>query len=663
MTKRCSSPSPSPSTSKNPSHVQTSPTKRRRLSPPQTQTQPDSPSQSPTRPTTPETPDCDRFTPFPFACLSQLSSPTRPSQSSQNELKKPIDTPSNPFGRKRSLVAKLPPRTGFGKHVVLRMCLASESTRSSRGIGRGGRRRSTYHDGPKVSEWRVVQVPLSYTFQHLRVLLAFLFPSLSSPEDDKERDDHLFKVLDCIDLYKIKSKSGLIKLFSSGARKNRSRIIRNRVRVCLSSSRDPYRWKGEWDYEDDVDEDDVFASSGSHSLGLFDEMGSTGLFGKQDNEEEYSDEDEEDTKWEAEEDFTIEHVWSGGDADTGIIYYHSPQTQTQIHITLNNTRVQRRKGKGNTPFVFDASPCSSSPSGSGSRRASNSSAEDDDEQSDEEAQDTDEAQEEAEEEEENPDPRLEQWNAPNAFEAFFTSHVEAESLQGGKTLYRHAVASSTSLAETTDGELEPESASSPPKSSPFPSSSPFSSSSPTKPSSLFSSSPSKPSPSSLFSISPSLSSPKKPSMRPLPLPLKTPAYPRAQRKRLAYITKRIERSKSRTGSRNTGVSGIKERLELNDDSSEAAGCQSFADDADSESDGSGDGEGANWSSSRGRLVTRRTNGEGEVDEEMVDQLENELAQQDDDDEDDGEKRIQMIDGRFLTFKEAMEEVRRGEKEV
>ncbi|KAJ7793365.1 hypothetical protein B0H14DRAFT_3498168 [Mycena olivaceomarginata] len=42
----------------------------------------------------------------------------------------------------------------------------------------------------------------------------------------------------------------------------------------------------------------------------------------------------------------------GGDISRGVVYQHAPNLQ--IHITINTTSIEPRRGKGNLPYVFSA---------------------------------------------------------------------------------------------------------------------------------------------------------------------------------------------------------------------------------------------------------------------------------------------------------------------
>lgn len=188
----------------------------------------------------------------------------------------PSDSPTNPFGRIRKLVLlgeemKLPKATSFSKHLPLRLQLVRNGKGASSGEG-------TY---------RIVQVPLNYTFRHLHKLLLFVFgvppppvpadssSSLStstaptSPQDTSSSsgDSHLFEVLHSIRTYKPSTiRPGHIKSSSTWAK--------------LSSARHPFE------------------------------------------------EDGEDWMWQDEEDFTLSHVWpEGGDLARGLIYVCSVYLQ------------------------------------------------------------------------------------------------------------------------------------------------------------------------------------------------------------------------------------------------------------------------------------------------------------------------------------------------
>ncbi|THH28463.1 hypothetical protein EUX98_g5729 [Antrodiella citrinella] len=70
------------------------------------------------------------------------------------------------------------------------------------------------------------------------------------------------------------------------------------------------------------------------------------------SKQEGEDSDEEDDwAWEAEDDFTLAHLWpSGPSLRRAIIYRHNPRVS--IHITVHKGAIPHRKGVGNLPFVF-----------------------------------------------------------------------------------------------------------------------------------------------------------------------------------------------------------------------------------------------------------------------------------------------------------------------
>lgn len=107
----------------------------------------------------------------------------------------PSDSPSNPFGLQRALVAlKLPRPTGFGRHVPLRFQLVYDpprrdtkgkgKTRADAGAGQSGSGgqgedadAARALAGELENVYRVVQVPANYTFRHLHKVILWLFAS------------------------------------------------------------------------------------------------------------------------------------------------------------------------------------------------------------------------------------------------------------------------------------------------------------------------------------------------------------------------------------------------------------------------------------------------------------------------------------------------------
>jgi len=170
--------------------------------------------------------------------------------------------------------------------------------------------------------YRIVQVPLNYTFAHLRILVAFLFgsPASSSRLGDKagsrsEEEDYLFEVVSKATLYSPLYKPGQIK---SG-----------KTTTKLSNRRDPCRWNVGYGYADDDDEEEEEDELEEESLGA-----STVL----DLEDEVLAEMEEkpgEWKWESEEDYVLGHVWPDGlDIRCGIIYVRLFRSKSPTRLTF-----------------------------------------------------------------------------------------------------------------------------------------------------------------------------------------------------------------------------------------------------------------------------------------------------------------------------------------
>ncbi|KAF9260457.1 hypothetical protein L218DRAFT_989589 [Marasmius fiardii PR-910] len=448
----------------------------------------------------------------------------------------PSDSPSNPFGRRRSLAPLLPPSTPFGRHVVLRL----RFFRAGEVIDRRG-------------VYRVVQVPLSYTFRHLKTLIAFLFGGQSGMDDVEDEDiGHLFEVRRNVEMWARSYRHGAIK--------------RGKTSIRLSSVCDPYRYKEEWDFNDaswDIGED------------------------KGQEEEEETDELQEDDepRWEAEEDYTLEHVWNSEEDQledhestprlkpVAIVYYYTPASnhehKAQVHITLEDAPSPPRKGRGNTPTVFKArghvylSPVPED--------------------------DCDEWEEEDWEAMLSPD----NWNNPPKA---FSGYLRRISSLPPPILYKHSALSTTSITSTPG--LANDFSSSPPKSSPFPST-PFSPIGRAFSLGLLGSSSISPAPKRLIGV----------------FPKHTPALPHAQRKRSAYIAKRIERSKQRTRSRprkEDEIEGSQERVKLQDRNSDGeealAGNELLSGENGDDSDRTG-GEEETKEDDRKTIRVRGVNGE------------------------------------------------------
>ncbi|RPD65693.1 hypothetical protein L226DRAFT_609502 [Lentinus tigrinus ALCF2SS1-7] len=252
----------------------------------------------------------------------------------------PHDSPSNPFGLDRNLQAlALPRSSGFGKHIVLRMQLVSQIE---------SRSRSRRPEAP----YRIVQVPLNYSFRLLHELVLFLFASDShlrvrrrrrvfSPslyphqppppprkpklevfgESPKKEEGHLFEVMNDVSVYASTYRPGVIKPGSG------------KLYARLSSKRDRKLFRNGCRDSDDEEDGDVFGNTSSKPT--------------------VEEDDDEGWVWEAEDDFLLSNIWTDGpDLKKAIVYYHTQSTA--IHITVNQVRVPPRKGTGNTPFVFSA---------------------------------------------------------------------------------------------------------------------------------------------------------------------------------------------------------------------------------------------------------------------------------------------------------------------
>jgi hypothetical protein len=183
----------------------------------------------------------------------------------------PSDSPSNPFKRKTTVVDTLPSISSFRKHIPLRF----QFNRRGVGFRKGG-----VH--------RIVQVPLNYTFTHLRALIAWLFGVPAKCTNGKAgREDYLFEVKTDVAMASTRSKPGIIK---SG-----------HTSVKLCKFKDPWRRQLSKD-ADDRDELEG-EQSGEDDEGFGDNV------------------DDDDCIWADEEDYTLGHVWATGlQADRGIIY-------------------------------------------------------------------------------------------------------------------------------------------------------------------------------------------------------------------------------------------------------------------------------------------------------------------------------------------------------
>lgn len=255
----------------------------------------------------------------PSTSVSCLSTPyTLPYFRSPYSESIPHDSPSNPFGLNRALRALTIPRpTGFSKHIVLRLQLVSTADPAARS------RKTSVSDAP----YRIMQVPLNYSFRLLHMLVLFLLasdarlrvrrrkrvgnhvlrsrapPASHKPKDSVDppedppvtQDGHLFEVYENIRLYTNTYRPGVIK---DGTGKLYARLSSTRERKLF-----PDGPVGRAD-------NDVFGGA-SHSQPDVGAMDSTA---DEDDEEEGWD-------WEPEDDFLLSSVWTDGPSlKKGIIY-------------------------------------------------------------------------------------------------------------------------------------------------------------------------------------------------------------------------------------------------------------------------------------------------------------------------------------------------------
>ncbi|KAI5888604.1 uncharacterized protein SCHCODRAFT_02637192 [Schizophyllum commune H4-8] len=261
----------------------------------------------------------------------------------------PLDSPGNPLGRHHvvKLSRRLPDPSSFGKHVVLRMQLVVHSAKRVHPV------------------YRIVQLPLNYTFTHLRALIAYLFGG-PHDGDDHSGGRHVFEVKRDVVMH---------------SKKRPGEIFSAVTTVKLSGSKHPFTHQ---------DEEKVF----------------------DDDEDELQ---EDDTRWEGEEDFTIAQVFPMGlnssdavkDSLTrAIVWKSNTNPAVQLHLTINTEAVKTRRGKGNAPFVFRSH-------GQTSLLARNDLGDYDDVEEDA-GGDT-----ETDEEGDETDPMIARWNREGAFEKFF----------------------------------------------------------------------------------------------------------------------------------------------------------------------------------------------------------------------------------------------------
>lgn len=318
----------------------------------------------------------------------------------------PSDSPSNPFGLQRALVAlKLPRPTGFRRHVPLRFQLVYDPPRRD-AKGKGKARADTESGGAPGGKgeaeaalarelenvYRVVQVPANYTFRHLHKVILWLFASdarwapppgaklptrhrrstrlkeLRTPPagtpagraaslgDASARGTgrhaegggprpamdaevpagwagHVFEVRDGVQMYNPKYRPGAIK-----------RDV-GRVRVRLSSERDRKLFPDLYGDDPFVDQ---CAWGGGEGEGDAVSVPETGFEGDVDDEsaddaegaKEQEGKEEKEWVWEAEDDYTVGHVWeTGTEEDQGVIYVRRPSKSFYPGRTYSHTGV------------------------------------------------------------------------------------------------------------------------------------------------------------------------------------------------------------------------------------------------------------------------------------------------------------------------------------
>lgn len=223
---------------------------------------------------------------------------TRPSLDLSGLPETPVDSPGNPLGRHH--VAKLARKLPDPTSFSKHVVLRMELV-----VHPSARRVHAVH--------RIVQIPLNYTFTHFRALIAYLF---GGPRygDDYVGGGHVFEVKREVVMQ---------------AKKRPGQIFSGVTTVKLSGSQHPFLHQ---------DEEKVF-----------------------DDDNEPKDDADDNSRWEAEEDFTIAQVWPMGlnspeavkDSLTrAIIWKSAINPAVQIHISINTESIKSRKGRGNQPFVF-----------------------------------------------------------------------------------------------------------------------------------------------------------------------------------------------------------------------------------------------------------------------------------------------------------------------
>ncbi|KIY63596.1 hypothetical protein CYLTODRAFT_131499 [Cylindrobasidium torrendii FP15055 ss-10] len=280
-----------------------------------------------------------------------------------------LDSPTNPFGR--TLKRALPDPTPYGKHITVRMRWvepgyvppakrsesASEDEESRRpiapqprGHARGGAVRSrlaAFASGRQarvrgdanssqdlLGAFRIVQVPLSYTFRHLTCLVKWLF------EGEDGGDDGEWHVYTSIDGCTPSEARGVIRKPGSV----------EWVRVALG--------KG-GPFERSASQPDMSTSGAEDDDDPFIDRSPIHLASEGEHTED--DEDEDGPTFEDPDGFLLGNVWMTDgkriSLDRGLVFTTgSPADESaEVHVTIHAGRApEERKGKSNLPFVFGA---------------------------------------------------------------------------------------------------------------------------------------------------------------------------------------------------------------------------------------------------------------------------------------------------------------------
>ncbi|KAI0062655.1 hypothetical protein BV25DRAFT_1825159 [Artomyces pyxidatus] len=204
----------------------------------------------------------------------------------------PSDSPSNPFGFNRaSQNFELPQPTKFSKHLCLRFQLLTSPRPTTRLHARSKTFLSKLDESKTYDQqgtYRVVQVPLSYTFRHLHALVLFLFNGNPAPPTTPD-PGHLFEVQTGVQMCEYEKQPGIIK---SG-----------RPWLRLSSVRDPY-------YSPQSIMDLIASADTPYDM------------------------DEEAWRWEGEDEAAMSSVWQDQtDSTRGIIYVRDFRLQRALKCT------------------------------------------------------------------------------------------------------------------------------------------------------------------------------------------------------------------------------------------------------------------------------------------------------------------------------------------